>query len=58
MQDRERVVAVGLLTARDLAVLGQGFKRAYPLPEDQSFSDLLVQLDRADVERVRIIARS
>ena len=48
MGDRERVVTIGFLTARDLQVLGQGFKRAYPLPTDGKFWDLLNQIDAAD----------
>ena len=46
--DRTQVVAVGLLTERDLAVLGQGFRRAYRLDEHQDFHDLLAAIDAAD----------
>jgi hypothetical protein len=41
----DRIVAVGLLTARDLDVLGTGFKRIFPVDEDTSFDDLLAQID-------------
>jgi hypothetical protein len=51
MQDRDRVVAVGLLTERDLTVLGQGFQRAYRLDDEHNFHDLLAAIDQADGER-------
>lgn len=44
----ERVVAVGLLTQRDLDVLGAGFKRAFPVTDDADFGDLLRALERVD----------
>jgi len=43
-----RVVAVGLLTERDLSVLGQGFKRAYRLDDNHDFHDLLARIDLAE----------
>ncbi len=42
----DRIVAVGLLTQRDLDVLGRGFTRHFPAPTDSSFDDLLRQLDK------------
>ena len=42
----DRVVAVGLLTQRDVEVLGVGFRRLFPLEGNESFDDLLEQLDR------------
>ena len=45
---RDRVVAVGLLTARDLEVLGQGFTRLFPVDSDDVFSDLLIQLGQIE----------
>ena len=41
----ERIVAVGLLTEEDVAVLGKGFKRLFPVPNDAVFDDLLAKLD-------------
>lgn len=43
----ERIVAVGLLTARDLEVLGTGFRRMFPLDQDAEFDDLLLAIDQA-----------
>jgi hypothetical protein len=52
--DRDnRVVAVGLLTQRDLAVLGTGFKCAFPIGETTDFDQLLAAIDRADRKRPR-----
>lgn len=39
------IVAVGLLTQRDLDVLGSGFRRSFPVSEDTAFDDLLHALD-------------
>ncbi|MET3438356.1 hypothetical protein ABIC44_003047 [Sphingomonas sp. 1185] len=39
------IVAVGLLTQRDLDVLGSGFRRSFPVQEDTAFDDLLKALD-------------
>ena len=41
----DRFVAVGLLTRRDLDVLGSGFRRAYPLKHTKDFDALLTRLD-------------
>ena len=43
---RDRVVAVGLLTQRDIEVLGTGFRRLFPIEDTPSFDDLLRQLDQ------------
>ena len=45
---RENIVAVGLLTQRDLDVLGQGFSRKYRVVHDDTFAALLLQLDKID----------
>lgn len=42
----DRIVAVGLLTAADVALLGQGFRRLYPVPRGGDFGVLLDALDR------------
>lgn len=44
----DRFVAVGLLTRRDLEVLGSGFRRAYPLMDTKDFNSLLSRLDACD----------
>ena len=44
----QRIVAVGLLTERDLSLLGEGFRRAYRLDEHHDFADLLARIDAAD----------
>ena len=46
----ERIVAVGLLTQRDLEVLGEGFKRIFPVDEAPCFGELLMAIDDADRE--------
>lgn len=42
----ERIVAVGLLTAADVALLGQGFRRLYRVPRGGDFGELIEALDR------------
>ena len=44
----ERIVAVGLLTKRDLSVLGPAFDRVWPVEEAPSFNELLRAIDEAD----------
>ena len=45
----ERIVAVGLLTQRDLNVLGPTFERAWPIEEAPStFEALLLEIDQAE----------
>ncbi len=46
MQDR--IVAVGLLTRRDLDVLGPTFDRIWPVEEAPHFDELLRAIDDAD----------
>jgi hypothetical protein len=41
-------MAVGLLTGRDLSMLGEGFRRIYPLDHEPSFLDLLARIDEAE----------
>ncbi|RYF22520.1 MAG: hypothetical protein EOO77_03950 [Oxalobacteraceae bacterium] len=47
---KERIVAVGLLTRRDVEVLGTGFQRMFAVDDDQAdgFTDLIAQLDKID----------
>lgn len=44
----ENIVAVGLLTDRDLDRLGSGFHRCFPIADDGKFEDLLRAIDKAD----------
>ena len=44
----ERIVAVGLLTQRDLSLLGPTFDRVWPIEETPSFNELLRAIDEAD----------
>lgn len=45
---QERIIAVGLLTKRDLGLLGPTFDRAWPVEEAPNFSELLRAIDKAD----------
>ena len=47
-----RFVSVGLLTQRDLDVLGSGFCRAFPLNDTQDFTAMLVEIDQVDRNRI------
>ena len=44
----ERIVAIGLLTRRELNILGAGFDRAWPIEEAPEFETLLRAIDEAD----------
>jgi hypothetical protein len=44
----ERIVAVGLLTQRDLSLLGPTFERIWPVEEVPAFDELLRAIDQAD----------
>jgi len=46
----ERIVAVGLLTCRDLQLLGPTFDRVWPVDESPAFSGLLGAIDDAERE--------
>jgi len=46
--DKRAVVAIGLLTQRDLDILGSGFRRAIPLEGAGDFDDLLARIDEAE----------
>jgi hypothetical protein len=46
-------MAVGLLTGRDLSVLGEGFRRIYPLDKEPGFLDLLARIDEAGRNRAQ-----
>lgn len=44
----ERIIAIGLLTRRDLKVLGPTFDRVWPVEEAPHFNELLRAIDEAD----------
>jgi hypothetical protein len=44
----ERIVAVGLLTQRDLNLLGPTFERTWPVEDAPVFSELVRAIDEAD----------
>lgn len=46
----QRIVAVGLLTDQDLELLGNTFKRLWPIENAPAFSELLQAIDEADAE--------
>ena len=48
MVDRQNIIAVGLLTQRDLDILGSGFRAAIPLQDAAGFEDLLHAIDAAE----------
>ena len=50
---QERIVAVGLLTQRDLGILGPTFDRVWPVEDAPSFNALLRAIDEADHELAR-----
>ena len=45
---RDSIVAIGLLTQRDLDVLGKGFERHFPVHGDDMFADLLATLNHVE----------
>ena len=47
---KDRIIAVGLLTRRDLELLGPTFSRLWPVEETPCFSHLLQAIDEADLE--------
>lgn len=49
----DRIVAVGLLTQRDVKLLGPTFERLWPVEEAPSFASLLRAIDEADAELKR-----
>ena len=46
----ERIVAVGLLTRRDVQMLGSSFDRLWPIDETPAFEGLIEAIDAADRE--------
>ncbi|MEO7751235.1 MAG: hypothetical protein ABIS09_07935 [Sphingomicrobium sp.] len=54
---QERIVAVGLLTQRDLGRLGESFNRVWPVEEAPNFGELLRAIDEADRSLGTVSAR-
>ena len=52
----DRIIAVGLLTRRDLDVLGPTFDRVWPVEEAPHFNELLRAIDEAD-RRLQQVSR-
>jgi hypothetical protein len=46
----DRIIAVALLTRRDVDLLGPTFERLWPVDETPCFSGLLEAIDQADRE--------
>jgi hypothetical protein len=46
----DKIVALGLLSTRDLERLGDTFSRAIPVTDDDIFAHLLAKLDHVNVE--------
>ena len=53
---RERIVAIGLLTQKELGLLGPAFDRAWPLDRAPHFEDLLKAIDEAEEKLQRMSA--
>lgn len=49
----EPIVAIGLLTTRDLERLGSGFRHCFPVSDDGKFEDLLKAIDEADADALQ-----
>ena len=45
---KDHIVAVGLLTARDVELLGPTFDRLWPVEDTPCFSQLIQAIDEAD----------
>jgi len=45
---QERIVAIGLLTEREVTLLGPAFDRLWPVEEAPHFNELLRAIDEAD----------
>lgn len=55
---KERIVAIGLLTERDLTLLGRSFTRLWPVDETPCFKGLIEAIDEADRELCQSKERS
>ena len=50
MLDQERIVAIGLLTQRELTALGPTFDRVWPIQQAPEFAELLRAIDEAELK--------
>ena len=50
MAQKERIVAVGLLTQHDLSLLGHSFTRLWPVEDARCFEGLIAAIDEAERE--------
>ena len=50
MAQKERIVAVGLLTQHDLSLLGHSFTRLWPVEDARCFEGLIEAIDQAERE--------
>ena len=48
MTEMERIIAVGLLTRREVKLLGPTFDRIWPVEDAPHFNELLRAIDDAD----------
>ena len=46
----KRIVAIGLLTQREVELLGHGFSRLWPVDETPCFTELIKAIDEANRE--------
>lgn len=56
--EKERIVAVGLLTQHDLNLLGHSFTRLWPVEDTPCFEGLIKAIDEAEREAERSKGRS
>lgn len=50
MPDHDPIISIGFLSQRDLDMLGVGFKRHFPMPDDSAFDDLIAKLDTISID--------
>jgi hypothetical protein len=53
----DRIIAVGLLTRRDLQLLGPTFDRIWPVEQAPHFNELLRAIDEADRNLQQVSSR-
>jgi hypothetical protein len=53
MSECERIVAVSLLTEKELRRFGEDLKLVYPVPSESGFEDLLARIAEVAGERPR-----
>jgi hypothetical protein len=53
----DRIVAIGLLTKRDLRLLGPAFDRVWPVEDASQFETLLHAIDEAERALKQVHAR-